>query len=788
MTPSQKNDRRSYLDASRSAAERAEALLAEMTLAEKVAQLGSVYSYDLMDENGFSAEKACRVSDGIGQITRIGTYTLLPPRQRAELANAIQAYLVEHTRLGIPAIIHDECCSGFAAMGATRFTQMIGLASTFRPELAEAMSAIIGRQMRATGTHQGLAPVLDLYRDPRWGRVEEHFGEDPCLVARFGAAYVRGLQGGSLKEGVMATAKHFIAHSASEGGLNCTPVHMGPREIHESFLPAYEAAIREAGAACVMNSYSELDGRVVAADKTILRDLLRGELGFEGLVTSDYVAVDMLHTYHRVAADRVEAAVKALEAGIDQELPETVCYGDALASAVEYGKIDPAVIDESVRRVLIKKFELGLFEQPFAPVDAVEGIYADPAPLKLAREIAEQSLVLLKNEGGLLPLKTSPGTLAVIGPNAADGRRYLGDYSYAAMIEILLAGGPHLRPLLEQTGSPAQYDQELAQIPTLVDAIRERVGAGTRVLYAKGCDNSGEDRSGFAEALSAAKQADVIVLALGDFSGLKPGCTSGEFNDRSTLNLPGVQEDLVREILAAAPGKPVALVLINGRPLALTEIAEYIPAILEAWMPGEQAAPAIADALFGAVNPGGRLPVSLPRSVGQLPIFYNIKPSGGRSNFRWNYIDQSTKALFPFGHGLSYTTFEYSGLQVDSELNPGGMVTVQCDVRNSGPVAGDEVVQMYIQDEYACVPRPVKELKGFLRVRLEPGQTARVQFQLTAEHLAYYDEEMRLVVEPGPILVRVGSSSEDIRQQGWFQVTEEVRVEQRSTQIVGKVN
>lgn len=788
MTPSQKNDRRSYMDATRSAAERAEALLAEMTLAEKVAQLGSVYSYDLMDENGFSAEKACRVSDGIGQITRIGTYTLLPPRQRAELANAIQAYLVEHTRLGIPAIIHDECCSGFAAMGATRFPQMIGLASTFRPELAEAMSAIIGRQMRATGTHQGLAPVLDLYRDPRWGRVEEHFGEDPCLVARFGAAYVRGLQGGSLKEGVMATAKHFIAHSASEGGLNCTPVHMGSREIHESFLPAYEAAIREAGAACVMNSYSELDGRVVAADKTILRDLLRGELGFEGLVTSDYVAVDMLHTYHRVAADRVEAAVKALEAGIDQELPETACYGSALASAVEYGKINRTVIDESVRRVLIKKFELGLFEQPFAPVEAVEGIYADPQPLKLAREIAEQSLVLLKNEGGLLPLKTSPGTLAVIGPNAADGRRYLGDYSYAAMIEILLAGGPHLRPLLEQTGSPAQYDQELAQILTLVDAIRERVGAGTRVLYAKGCDNSGEDRSGFAEAAAAAKQADVIVLALGDFSGLKPGCTSGEFNDRSTLNLPGVQEDLVREVLAAAPGKPVALVLINGRPLALTEIARSVPAILEAWMPGEQAAPAIADALFGAVNPGGRLPVSLPRSVGQLPIFYNLKPSGGRSNFRGDYIDQSTRALFPFGHGLSYTTFEYSGLQVDSELNPGGMVTVQCDVRNSGPVAGDEVVQMYIQDEYACVPRPVKELKGFLRVRLEPDQTARVQFQLTAEHLAYYDEEMRLVVEPGPILVRVGSSSEDIRQQGWFQVTEEVRIEQRSTQIVGKVN
>jgi beta-glucosidase len=774
-----------YLDSTLPIAQRVDDLRVQMTLTEKIAQLGSVFIYNLLEETGFSLEKANRLSDGIGQVTRLGTYSLFTPCQRAEIANSIQAYLVNQTRLGIPAIFHDECCSGFAALGATRFPQMIGLSSTFRPDLAEAMSAEIGKQMRATGSHQGLAPVLDLYRDPRWGRVEETFGEDPGIVARFGVAYVRGLQGSSLKDGVMATGKHFIAHSVSEGGLNCTPVHLGQREIRESFLPPYEAVIHEANLATMMNSYSELDGRVVAADKTILRDLLRDELGFDGLLVSDYLAIEMLHNFHQVAIDLSEAAVKALRAGINLELPETNCYGEPLRLAIANGEVDEALINEAVQRVLTKKFELGLFEQPFVQIERVDTIYQDPRPLELAREIAGQSLVLLKNEDDLLPISRTPGTLAVIGPNADAGRHYLSDYSYPAMNDILLDGTPGLLSLLEATGSQTLYQDAIEQIPTVLEAVRKIVSPETQVLYTQGCNNNGDDSSGFAEAVAAAKQADVILLVLGDRSGLTPGCTSGEFNDRASLNLPGIQEELVKAILSAVPGKPIVAVLINGRPLAITWLSDQIPAILEAWMPGEQGAPAIADALFGILNPGGKLTVTLPRSVGQLPIFYNHKPSGGRSFFRGDYADLSTEPLFCFGHGLSYTCFEYSDLKLDAELHPGGVVRASCQVRNVGKRIGDEVVQLYIQDEYACVPRPVKELKGFRRMRLDPGQAARVTFNLSAEHLAYYDEGMHLVVEPGPIRVMLGSSSADIRLEGAFNVVEKIPVKQRSTQIIG---
>lgn len=774
------------LDAGHPVAERVDHLLAQMSLREKLAQMGSVYFYDLLEETGFSEAKANRLAEGIGQVTRLGAYSLFTPRQRAEVANTIQSYLIHHTRLGIPAIFHEECCSGFTAQGATRFPQMLGLASTFQPELAEAMAREIRLQMRASGAHQGLAPVFDIYRDPRWGRVEETFGEDPGLVARFCVSYVRGLQGSDLAAGVLATGKHFIAHSVSEGGLNCTPVHLGSREIRETFLPPYEAAVQEANLASMMNSYSELDGRVVAADPTILRDLLRTELGFDGLVVSDYLAIDMLHTFHRVAETFGEAAVKALRAGIDLELPETNCYGSPLLAAVESGAVDEALVDDAVRRVLAKKFELGLFEQPYVPVETVEAVYNNPRPLELARQIAGQSLVLLKNDDGVLPLPKNLGTLAVIGPNADDGRNYLSDYSFSSMTELLLDGTPQLRPLLEATGSPEAYQQELARIPTIHSAIKERVSPQTRVVYAQGCDNGGSDQSGFAAAVDAAKSADAVVLVLGDRCGLAPGCTSGEFHDRASLELPGAQLALAQAVVTAAQGKPVVVVLVNGRPLSLAWLAEHIPALIEAWMPGEQGAPAVAAALFGEVNPGGKLPVSLPRSVGHLPIFYNHKPSGARSHFRGDYLESSTTPLFAFGHGLSYTSFEYTQLYVTPQLSANGVVQVSCQVRNSGKHAGDEVVQLYIQDEYACVPRPVKELKGFYRVHLEPGQSAQVSFTLSAAHLAYYDETMHLVLEPGSIRVMVGSSSADIRLEGAFAVPEKIEVRQRSTQIIGQ--
>lgn len=782
---SQEPTHKIYLDTARSPEERADALLAQMTLREKIAQLGSVYIYDLLDESGFSAEKARRMADGIGQVTRLGGDSMLTPRQRAETANALQAYLVTHTRLGIPAIIHEECCSGYTALGATRFPQMLGLASTFRPDLAEAMAEIIRQQMRASGAHQGLAPVLDLYRDPRWGRVEETFGEDPSLVARFGVSYVRGLQGPRLEQGILATGKHFLAHSVSEGGMNCTPVHMGPREVRETFALPYEAALREAGLATMMNSYSELDGQVVAANPAILRDLLRGELGFEGLVVSDYFTIDMLYNYHHVAADPGEAAVKALRAGIDLELPQTSCFGSPLLAAVECGDVAESLVDEAARRVLRAKFALGLFENPYVAVETVEAAYADPRALALARRIAEQSLVLLKNEGDVLPFPRKLGTLAVIGPNADAGRHYLGDYSYASMLDILLDGAPHLRLLLQGSGSPADCDAALVAIPTILDALRERMSPATRVIFAQGCDINRQDRSGFAEAAAAAAAADAVVLVLGDRSGLVKDCTTGEFRDRASLELPGVQAELVQAVVAAARGKPVVAVLVSGRPLALTALVEQVPAILEAWVPGEQGALAIADALVGLVNPAGRLPVTLPRSVGQIPILYNPKPSGGRSQIYGDYVDLSAAPLFPFGHGLSYTHFAYRDLRISGDLRAGDVVEISCVVRNAGQRTGDEVVQLYIQDEVACVPRPVRELKGFCRLTLEPGQSAEVTFTISPEHLAYYDEAMALALEPGRVRVMVGASSADIRLEGAFQVLGRIAVQQRSSQIVG---
>jgi beta-glucosidase len=647
------------------------------------------------------------------------------------------------------------------------------------------MGKVIRRQMRASGAHHGLGPVLDICRDPRWGRVEETFGEDALLVAGFGAEYVRGLQGEELKEGVLATGKHFIAHSIPEGGLNCTPVHLGPREIRETYLLPYEAALREAGLRTMMNSYSELDGQVIAANKAILRDLLRDELGFDGLVVSDYLAIEMLHTFHRVSADLGDAAIKALHAGIALELPETNCYGQPLLAALECGEIEESLIDEAVRQVLTAKFDLGLFEQPFVPVDAVEAIYTAQDAADLAREIADQSLVLLKNDGEVLPLPKGLGTLAVIGPNADAGRCFLSDYSHASMIELLMDGTPQLKPLLQATGSQVDYDWALATIPTLLGAIRERLDPGTRVVYAPGCDIASHDTSGLAEAVAVAQAADVVILVLGDQSGLAPGFTSGEFQDRASLELAGVQIELAQAVLAAAQGRPVIAVLINGRPLSLTWLAEHATAILEAWIPGEQGAPAIADALLGVTNPGGKLAVSLPRSVGQVPVFYNHKPSGGRSNFRGDYVEQSSTPMFTFGHGLSYTRFTYSNLSVTPRLETGEVVQVSCEVRNSGARAGDEVVQLYIQDEYACLPRPVQELKGFRRVHLAPRQTVRVTFELTAAHLAYFDEAMALGVEPGQVRVMVGSSSADIRLEGSFDVAEKIQVSHRATRIQG---
>ncbi|HSL42472.1 MAG TPA: glycoside hydrolase family 3 N-terminal domain-containing protein [Anaerolineales bacterium] len=757
----------------RSVSKRVSDLLAQMTLDEKLAQIGSYYVYDLKTKGELDPQKIeDKLKHGIGQITRIGGGSTLDPQSAAKVANTIQTFLVENTRLGIPALVHEECCSGAMLLGGTMFPQMLGLAATFQPDLAEQMTTVIRKQLRAMGAHQGLAPVLDVSRDPRWGRVEETFGEDPTLVSHFGMAYVRGLQADDLTEGIIATGKHFVGHSLSQGGLNCGPVHVGPRELWDIFLMPFHAAIRDTKLASIMNAYPELDGEVVAASRRILTDLLRGQLGFDGIVVSDYHAINMIHDYHRMAPDKATAASRALHAGIDVELPTSDYYAGPLRAALEAGEINVELVDTAVQRHLQKKFELGLFENPYVDEDSVYEVFETMEQRSLARELAQKSMVLLKNDG-LLPLNKSIGTLAVIGPNADDGRNQLGDYSYAAMSSLMQYSQPENSSFIDS--DPAHIAEHDIKVITALDGIREAVSSDTKVFYAKGCDNLDDDRSGFDEALQIAEQADVVVLVLGDRAGLTPSCTVGETRDSVDLRLPGVQEELAKAVLAM--GKPVVAVLVNGRPYAIPWLDENANAILEAWLPGEEGGRAIADVLFGNVNPGGKLPITFPRHVGQVPVFYNYKPSGMRSNWYVDYVTEKVTPLYSFGHGLSYTSFEYKDLCIGkAEATAGETVDVSVNVTNTGPVAGDEVVQLYSRDEYASTPRPVKELKGYARITLQPGETRTVIFHLPVDQLAFYDENLSLVLERGKIELMLGSSSEDIRLRGEIEIIGEKKI------------
>ncbi len=743
-------------------------LLARMTLQEKIRQLGGYWFYELQTKGQLDQEKVkAKLKDGVGQITRIAGAGNLTPLETAKTYNRIQKFLLEETRLGIPTINHEECCVGLMALESTVYPQIIGLASTFEPELARKMTEQIRRQMLAIGARQGLAPVLDVGRDPRWGRIEETFGEDPLLVSQFGKAYIQGLQGENPAEAVMATGKHFIGHAFSQGGLNCGPVHLGERDLWDIYMAPFQAAIRDAGLMSMMNAYPELDGELVAASKRILTDLLRDTLGFDGVVVSDYEAVVMIHNYHKSSPTRKDAAVRALTAGIDVELPTFDCYMPGLQEALEAGEISLETIDLSVTRHLSKKFELGLFENPFVDEGSVLAEFETPANRELAKQIAGKSLVLLKNDGAL-PLKESVKKIALIGPNADNRRCMLGDYSYSAVLELMTQdppGGSGYEGLTK-----ADIEKMPVEVPTVFESLKHALPASMQVDYAKGCDVSSQDKSGFAEAVELAKDADVAVVVVGHKSGLSHDCTTGEFRDSTDLGLPGVQAELLQAILET--GKPVVLVLINGRPLSIPSFVEASNAVLEAWVPGEEGAGAIASALLGELNPGGKLPVSIARSVGQVPVFYNYKPSGMRSNIYGDYVNESVKPLFPFGHGLSYTEFEYSNLSLDKEgAGLDEILQVSFDVKNIGKVPGDEVVQLYTSDEYAEFPRPVKELRGFARLHLLPGEKKHIRFDLPVNMLAYYGESLKLVLEPGAVRILIGSSSEDIRLQAVFEVT-----------------
>ena len=770
-----------YRDPTLTVEDRVADLLDRMSLDEKVAQLGGVWITDLVSPEGFDEHRAAeRLGIGIGHVTRIGASTGLRPAESAALMNAVQHYAVDRTRLGIPVVVHEESTGGYCARDATVFPQAIGLAASWDPELMQDVASVIREQLLAVGARHTLAPVLDIARDPRWGRVEETYGENPVLAGAMGTAYVRGLQTDDLRTGVICTGKHFLGYGLAEGGLNHAPVHLGPRELREIFAEPFAAAIRDAGLASIMNSYSSVDGLPCAGAASILTALLRDELGFEGVVVADYNAVELLITHHHTAADKPAAAVQALSAGLDLELPAFDCYRH-LTALVEDGEIDVALVDRAAGRVLASKFRLGLFERPYADADTAAAVFDTFSQRDLARRAATRSIVLLRNEAQLLPLDLEKiGRIAVIGPLADSVRGLQGDYHYPAHTEIVYELDQSSSSILPQAGGAFAPGPHFTPHVTPLAALTTAVGDWAELEYAIGCDVTGDDRSNIDAAVLAAERADVALVFVGGESGLMPHSTVGEARDASDLGLTGVQQELVEAIVAT--GRPTVVTLIGGRVFALPWIAANVAAVVQAWLPGEEGGNAIADVLLGHVNPGGRLPVTMPRSVGQVPVHGTHRSGGGRSQFWHDYTDAPTTPLFPFGHGLSYTSFTYDQLRLvaGSTTTP---TTVSVTVTNTGARAGDEVVQLYVTDEVASVARPSRSLVGFARIELAAGEASTVTFTVHPSRLAFYDQQMRFVCEAGAFLFAVGASRADIRARGGVELTGDV-TQYRQREIV----
>ena len=757
-----------YRDPALSIDDRVEDLLGRMTLDEKLAQVAGIWLAELVEGGRFDADQvAAKLEHGIGHVTRIGASTGLRPAASARLMNQIQQVAVERTRLGIPIVVHEEAVAGYCARDATQFPQAIGLASTWDEDLVFEVGCAIRRQMTAVGARHALSPVLDIARDPRFGRVEETYGESPYLAGRLGTAYVRGLQGDDLRTGVIATGKHFLGYGLPEGGMNHAPVQLGPREVREVYAEPFAAAIRDGGLASIMNSYSSVDGLPCGGSPTILGDLLRDELGFDGVVVSDYGTIGLLVTHHRVAADAGEAGARALVAGIDLELPSRLGYGAPLRSRIEDGSVPGAVLDRAVARVLQSKFRLGLFESPYVDERAAAAVFDTPDDRRLAACAAAASIVLLENGRGLLPIDASAvRRLAVIGPAADDPRLLQGDYHYPAHVELAASGagftGPSRAAGSAGDDGAADDGSTFAPGPYMVAHVTPlaaiRAGTpGPEVIHERGCDVTGDDASGLGAAAAAAASADLAVVFVGGRSGLTEQSTVGESRDASDLALTGVQERLVEEV--AATGTPTVVVLVSGRVHAVAGIARQVSAIVQAWLPGEEGGTAIADVLFGRAEPGGRLPVSMPRTVGQVPVHHDHRAGGGRSMWRGDYVDGPSGPLFPFGHGLSYTTFAYGQLQVVASGTTEAAVVLQVDLTNTGSRPGTEVVQLYVRDEVASVARPYRQLVGFAKLALDAGESVAVTFDVHPSRLAFYDEVMRFVTEPGSFAFSVGGSS-----------------------------
>jgi beta-xylosidase len=749
--------------------QRARDLVSRMSVAEKAAQLYAVWlrieedgTFAFRDaSDGFigqaTGDPATVLRHGIGQITRpLGTRPI-DARACVRGLNLIQKRLKEGTRLGIPALVHEECLVGLLAKGATLFPSGINYGSLWDEDLMFRVAEVIGRELRSVGSQQGLAPVLDVSRDARWGRIEETMGEDPYLVGCMGAAYVSGLQGRDRR--VLATVKHYAGHAGSEGARNHAPVRIGEREMNDTFLLPFEMAVKLARAGSVMPAYHDIDGEPVSSSRHYITEVLREQWGFDGIVVSDYEAVRLLHTDHGVAHDGAEASALAMKAGMDMELPGFTCYGTGLEEALARGTLSMPELDAAVTRVLVEKSRLGLFENPYADEGAIT-LNCD-AHKRVAREAAARSMTLLTNDG-ILPFRDE-GSTALIGPLADDQLAVFGGYSFPV----------HLICVQRVVDEDTRYAR------TLREALQERAAAGS-ILYSKGCDILSErlrdapvfpgdpnarrgqkstishDESGFAEALAVAARADRVVVAVGDLAGLFLTGTVGEGSDATSLALPGVQQKLVDALLAL--GKPTVIVLLSGRPYNLGGAFAKANAVIEAWLPGQEGASALAGILYGDTEPGGRLPVSFPKSAGAMPYFYNHKLKSAGTPVQADF-----GAVFPFGHGMGYTTFRCADFSIRSRVVPiDGEIEVSCTVENAGRRTGDEVLQLYVRDLVASLVRPVKELKGFARVSLQPGEKKNVTFLVPTDILGFTSAGTTRIVEPGDFTLMVGRSSEDI--------------------------
>lgn len=760
-----KTAEQTWRDASLPTDQRVAALLAQMTLEEKAGQLGSYWirpeeeQHDgesnvapMADTFGGGPSFETAIANGLGHITRaFGTVPLDPAEGRTKLAE-LQEQVMASNRFGIPAIAHEECLTGFTALGATCYPASIAWGATFNPELVQSMAARIGADMKKMGVHQGLSPVLDVVRDYRWGRVEETIGEDPHLVGELAVAYVKGLQG----SGVNATLKHFAGYAASQAGRNHAPVSIGQRALEDTVFPPFERAVREAKVQSVMNSYADIDGEAPAASRRLLTEVLRERWGFTGTVVADYWAVSFLHSMHEIADSEDSAGLLALNAGMDVELPETIAYA-RLAEAVRSGRLEESVLDTAVSRVLTQKIEAGLLDSDYSPEQAWHG---DDVELdseqnrEHARIMAEESIILLRNDQ-ILPLK-SPARLAVIGPSATQPRTHLGCYSFTNHVYSRFA----------------EQEDHGVEMTSILEALREAPAlAGSKIEYARGVDFTDLDEAGIEQAVETARNAEVAVVTVGDLAGLFGRGTSGEGCDAVDLKLPGRQAELVEAVLET--GTPTVLVLVTGRPYSLGQFADRAAGILQCFMPGVEGGPAVARVLTGEVNPSGKLPVQIPDHTGGQPGTYLAPKLGWHSD---GVSNLDPRPLYPFGYGLSYTSFEISALELSAtEISSEGTLEVSATVTNTGGRQGAEAVQLYLSDEISQVVRPRRWLAGFAKIKLEAGESKRVCFSVHADRTSFTGLAGRRIVEPGRFTAFIGADSEDLGQQDAFDIVGEIR-------------